>query len=89
MNEQQFREEAAADGYTVGDVVALSADKFNDFHSHDFSAKLMILEGKITVTTEDGKATTCRANDTFQLDAGIKHTEQVGPEGVRILPSRK
>lgn len=89
MDEQKFRQQVASEGYTVGDIAVKPANDSNDFHAHDFAAKLLIIDGEITITTEDGKATTCRADDIFQLAAGIRHKEQVGADGVRILPSRK
>ena len=89
MDEQKFRDLATGEGYTVGDIAVKPANDSNDFHAHDFSAKLLVIDGEITVTTEDGKATTCRTNDVFQLAAGIRHKEQVGPDGVRYLAGRK
>jgi quercetin dioxygenase-like cupin family protein len=89
MKEQAFRKLLAKEGYGEGAVRDWAAGTFNDTHSHDFSAKVLVLDGEITVTTADGRATTCRAGDTFQLAAGTPHQERVGPDGVRFLGGRK
>ena len=60
--------------------MAWEAGTFNDTHTHDFGAAVLVLEGEISITCEDGSKTTCRP-DTFALDAGIPHSEQVGPDG--------
>ena len=57
-------------------------------HTHDFGASVFILEGEITVTTEE-KATTCRAGDTFALDAEVPHRETIGDQGVRLLIGKR
>ena len=88
MNEQRLRERLKAEGYAEGVLVEWPSNTFNDTHTHEFSACVLVLEGEITVTTAEG-ATTCRANDTFQLVAGTPHSEQVGPDGVKFLSGRR
>lgn len=88
MNEKSFRKRLQAEGYAEGPIIEWAPNTFNDTHTHEFSASVLVLDGEITVTTADG-ATTCRANDTFRLAAGTPHSEQVGPDGVRFLSGRK
>lgn len=88
MNEAAFREHLSAGGYSVGEVSEMVAGKFNGTHTHEFSASLLILEGELSVTAQ-GKTTTCGAGDTFALEAGTPHTEQVGPAGARLLVGRR
>lgn len=88
MDEHSFRERLKAEGYAAGPIIEWAPNTFNDTHTHEFSASILVLEGEITVTTPEG-ATTCRASDTFRLAAGTPHAEQVGPAGVRFLSGRK
>jgi len=88
MNEKGFRQQLRADGYAEGSIVEWAPNTFNDRHTHEFSAAVLVLEGEITVTTDQG-ATTCRAGDTFRLAAGTPHVEQIGPAGVKFLSGRK
>jgi len=89
MDEQAFRKQLAEEGYSEPRLVEWEPGTFNDTHTHDFSAKVMVLDGEITVTCDDGRRTTCRAGDTFQLAAGTPHKEDIGAEGVRFLAGRK
>ena len=58
-------------------------------HTHDYGATILVLEGELTVTYEDGSTTTCRAGDSNSLAAGIPHAEAVGPQGVRFIAGLK
>ena len=89
MDEASFRTAREAEGYENFNLVDWPAGQVNEMHTHDFGAHVLVLEGEISVTLEDGKVTTCRAGDTFALDGGIPHEEAIGPEGVKILSARK
>jgi quercetin dioxygenase-like cupin family protein len=89
MDEASFRRDRAAEGYEDFNLIDWPAGQLNDMHTHEFGAHALILEGEITVTTEDGKATTCRSGDTFALAGGIRHEEIVGPNGVKLISARK
>lgn len=89
MDEASFRSARAAEGYEDFNLVEWPAGQVNEMHTHDFGAHVLVLEGEISVTLEDGQVTTCREGDTFALDSGIPHEEVVGPAGVKILSVRK
>jgi quercetin dioxygenase-like cupin family protein len=88
MDEQTFKRQIEADGYDQAAMVEWEPGTFNDTHTHDFSAALLVLSGEITVKTDAGE-TTCRAEDTFSLAAGVPHSETIGADGVRFLVGRK
>jgi len=88
MDEAQYRQELADGGYGEPNLVEWEANTVNDTHTHDFSAAILVLDGEITVTTDDGEVT-CRAGDTFSLAAGVPHAERIGADGVRFLAGRK
>jgi len=89
MNEDEFRQRLSADGYAEPRLVEMSPNTFNDTHTHDFSAFLLLLDGEITVSTDEGRTVTCRPGDTFALPAHTPHTERVGSSGVRFLAGRR
>lgn len=89
MDEAAFRQQMKSEGYEKIDVIEWDSTVSNELHSHEFAASAMVLSGELTVTTADGKATTCGAHDTFALAANVPHAEQVGPEGVRFIVARK
>lgn len=90
IDETAYREKVSAEGYDAPEVLTKEAGATagNEFHTHDFGASVLVLEGEITVITADGP-TTCRVGDTFALDAHIEHKEVYGPDGLRMLIARK
>jgi len=88
MDETTFRAEHEARGCRDFHVRDWAPGTINESHSHDFGAAILVLDGEITVETAAG-TTTCRAGDTFSLDAGIAHAERVGPAGVRFLSAHR
>jgi len=89
MDEQTFRDTAARDGYAEPVIVEWDADTFNDSHTHDFAARIFVLAGEMTVVCEDGDTRTCRTGDSNELAAEVRHSERIGPDGVRFLVARK
>jgi quercetin dioxygenase-like cupin family protein len=88
MEEAAFREQIKQGGYGEVSVSEYEAGYTRDTHAHDFGASVLVVDGEISVTLED-RVVTCRAGDTFSLEANISHAESVGTEGVRLLAARK
>ena len=88
MDRAAFERELQAEGYS--DVVdrRMEPNQANPEHSHEFDARVMVLEGSITIG-RDGGEHTFRAGDSCAISAGTLHTEQCGPEGVRYLAGRR
>ncbi len=89
MDEATFKAQAEAEGYGGFAIRDWEPGMVNDMHTHDFSASILVLDGALTVTYEDGSEKTCRAGDCNALAAGIPHAEKVGPEGVRFISGRQ
>ena len=66
----------------------MEANAVNPEHAHEFDARLLVLEGEITIACEDEERT-YRTGDTFAMAAGRRHAEHSGPEGVRYLAGRR
>lgn len=88
MDEQTFRKTLSDRGYEAPEFVEREANLTNEPHTHDFTACALVLEGTVSVITDDG-TTTCHAGDTFELPGGTTHREHYGPEGARFLLGRK
>jgi len=87
MNRTEFETQAKADGYEIVDR-EMAAGHVNPEHSHEFDARLLMLEGEMTVTYKDGPVT-YRAGETCALEAGTPHAEQCGASGARYLAARR
>ena len=88
MERTAFEAELRAQGY--GEVVdrRMEANALNPEHAHEFDARLLVLEGAMTIASE-GQERVYRAGDTFEMSAGCRHSEQCGPEGARYLAGRR
>ena len=57
-------------------------------HAHDYDIRGLVLDG-IFIVAQDNKPVTYRAGDVFFVVAGTSHTEEIGPQGAKILVGRK
>jgi quercetin dioxygenase-like cupin family protein len=57
-------------------------------HSHPFDARVLILAGAFTLTSQ-GQSRTFYPGEQFEVAAGCMHSEQHGPEGSTFLIARK
>ncbi|MDE2005839.1 MAG: hypothetical protein KGI51_04665 [Rhodospirillales bacterium] len=87
MDRASFEAELRRDGYEPVER-RRSANETDPDHAHGFDARLLILEGAITIDC-GGKAHTYRPGETCEVAAGIRHSEQIGPEGVFYLAGRR
>ena len=88
IDEKSFEARLRSDGYPEIRTNQLAPGCHNDAHSHPFDVRALVLQGEITLTV-DGKARCYRAGEEFSMQAGCKHVEDVGPQGVRYLVGRR
>jgi quercetin dioxygenase-like cupin family protein len=88
MDRVEFETELRAQGYREIVDRSMDPNATNPEHSHEFDARLLVLEGEMTVTRE-GEERIYRAGDSFAMTAGCRHTEQSGPQGARYLAGRR
>ena len=88
MREVEWRTQVQRDGFNQISTVEWSAGLFNDTHTHDFVANIFVISGEMTVKT-DKVEMSCGPGESGTLDAGVPHTELVGPEGVSFLIAQK
>jgi quercetin dioxygenase-like cupin family protein len=88
MDRANFETELHAQGYREIVDRQMPPGHVNPEHAHEFDARLLVLEGEMTVVW-DSEERTYRAGDMFAVSAGRRHTERSGPEGVRYLAGRR
>ena len=88
MKREDFEKELGAHGYREIVDRRMKAGQINPEHAHEFDARLLVLEGEMTIVC-DGEERTYRTGDTLAMTAGRRHTERCGPEGVRYLAGRR
>jgi quercetin dioxygenase-like cupin family protein len=88
MDQATFEAELRQQGYAEMVDRRMEAHSLNPEHAHEFDARLLVLEGAMTITAE-GQQRTYRAGDTFAMTAGCRHPEECGSEGARYLAGRR
>ena len=87
MTETEWRNQVQHDGYDEVITIDWGSGLFNDMHTHDFRVNLFIVSGGMMVTTDDEEIA-CSVGYIGTLDAGLPHSELVGPDGVSFLLAR-
>jgi quercetin dioxygenase-like cupin family protein len=88
MERTAFETQLREQGYEEVVDRRMEANALNPEHAHEFDARLLVLEGAMTITAE-GNERTYRAGDTFTMTAGCRHSERSGREGARYLAGRR
>jgi len=88
MKESEFEAELNSAGYTHIETMVIEPRPVNTEHKHDYGIRGIVLDGIFTVT-QDKRPITYRAGEVFTVAEGQPHTEQIGPQGARILVGRK
>lgn len=88
MNQQQFLELLANEGYPEPLEVTQPANGSLSEHTHPFSVKALVIDGVIEITVSGGLRR-YEVGDIFDLAYEERHSESYGPRGVRYLASRK
>jgi quercetin dioxygenase-like cupin family protein len=57
-------------------------------HTHPFDARLLVLEGEF-ILGQAGETRRYGSGETFEVPAGVPHTESFGPAGATYLVGRR
>jgi uncharacterized cupin superfamily protein len=88
MEQQDFLDMLARDGFAPPVEVARPPGGGLDEHTHPFEAKALILDGEIRIAA-GGHERLYRPGEVFHLQANEPHRESYGPQGVRYLSGRR
>ncbi len=88
MNESDFKAQLEADGYTEIETQDLQPRQAKGQHGHPFAIRGLILSGTFVVTQDD-RQTAYGPGEVFAVAQGHPHDESIGPEGARVVVSRK
>ncbi|MDE0815331.1 MAG: cupin [Alphaproteobacteria bacterium] len=88
MDEASFRQQLGQDGFAKPGMVTWEPNAVNPDHTHDFTARGLILSGGFVLGCCGGEQT-FNQGDVFELAADTPHVETTGPDGCRFLVGRK
>ena len=88
MKREEFEQQLKSDGYSQIETKDYVERPANEAHGHDFAVRGLVLEGAFTVI-QSNQSVTYRPGEVFTVAAGIPHSEEVGPQGARVLVGRR
>jgi quercetin dioxygenase-like cupin family protein len=88
MDRTTFEASLTRDGFEIVSI-SMKPDAVNPEHVHPFDARVMVVEGAMTVDREDTGARTFQPGESFELHAGCRHSETAGAAGASYVAGRR
>jgi quercetin dioxygenase-like cupin family protein len=88
MDRATFEAALTQDGYEIVSI-SMQPDAVNAEHVHPFDARVMVVDGAMTVDREDTGARTFQPGDWFELPVGCRHSETAGSHGASYVAGRR
>ncbi len=88
MDRTTFEAALTSEGYEIVSIT-MRPDAINPEHVHPFDARVMVVEGAMTVDREDTGARTFQPGEWFELHAGCRHSEAAGASGASYVAGRR
>jgi mannose-6-phosphate isomerase-like protein (cupin superfamily) len=87
MNRAEFEADLRREGYELREG-KIEPNVHRDAHAHEFDARLLVLEGSVTLVFGTDRCT-YGPGDSCSVPAGTMHEEHTDAEGVRFLAGRR
>ncbi len=88
MDRSTFEAALTRDGFEIVSIT-MRPDAVNATHVHPFDARVLVVDGAMTVDREDTGAHTFQAGEAFELHAGCRHSETAGTSGATYVAGRR
>jgi quercetin dioxygenase-like cupin family protein len=88
MDRETFEAALARDGYEVRSVT-MQPNGVNPTHVHPFDARLLVVDGAMTIEREGAPTQTYEIGQTFEMPNGCHHSETAGPSGATYVAGRR
>ena len=85
---QAFERQMRRDGFAEIEIKTFRPMPVNTPHQHPFDVRGFVLDGEAIITC-NGVPGTYRKGDSFDMKAGVTHTEAYGPDGYRWLIGKR
>jgi len=88
MDRATFEAALTRDGFQIVSVT-MQPDAVNPTHVHPFDARLLVVEGAMTIDREDAPARAYAMGETFEMPSGTHHSETAGAAGATYVAGRR
>jgi mannose-6-phosphate isomerase-like protein (cupin superfamily) len=87
MTRAEFETDVRGEGYEVSEG-KIEPNVHRDAHAHGFDARLLVLDGSITLVFGEHRVT-YGPGDSCRVPAGTMHEEHTEADGVRYVAGRR
>ena len=88
MDRATFEAALTRDGFEIVSRT-MRPDEINPEHAHDFEARLMVVDGAMTIVRQGAPTRTYQVGETFEMPLGCRHSETAGPSGTTYVAGRR
>ncbi len=88
MERDEFEAGLRRDGYAVFSA-SMRPNAANPEHAHAFDARLLVIEGAMTIVRDGAPTQIYRTGETFEMPAGCRHFETAGAAGASYVVGRR
>lgn len=88
MDRAGFEAALTREGFQVV-VNKMKPDAVNPFHVHPFDARVMVVEGVMTIDRDGAERKAYAPGEWFEMPSGCRHSESAGPAGAVYVAGRR
>jgi len=88
MDRNMFEASLRAEGFEIV-TNAMRPNAVNPEHAHAFDARLLVVDGAMTIIREGAPTRTYQVGETFEMTAGCRHSETAGAAGATYVAGRR
>jgi quercetin dioxygenase-like cupin family protein len=88
MDRATFEAALSRDGFEVVSVT-MKPEAINPTHAHTFDARLLVVDGAMTIDRDGAPTRTYQMGETFEMPAGTRHSETAGVTGATYVAGRR
>jgi quercetin dioxygenase-like cupin family protein len=88
MDRATFESSLTHEGFEIVSVT-MKPDGVNPEHVHPFDARLLVVDGAMTIRREGAPIQTYQTGETFEMPSGCRHSETAGASGATYVAGRR
>jgi quercetin dioxygenase-like cupin family protein len=88
MDRSTFEASLTRDGFEIVSVT-MKPEAINPPHVHPFDARLLVVDGAMTIDREGAPTRTYLMGETFEMPSGCRHSETAGASGATYVAGRR
>jgi quercetin dioxygenase-like cupin family protein len=88
MDRAAFESTLTREGFEIVSIT-MRPEAVNPEHVHPFDARVMVVDGAMTVNREGSPARTYQIGEWFEMPSGCRHSETAGVAGATYVAGRR